>query len=128
MNAHHPKHIADLDAVTPGVGRFPERHNTVLAEVLARLISGESMTSMSAVFDSCTTRLAAKIHDLRTSYRWVIESVEQVVQTNDGRTAEICAYRLPAPIAMAAMAWGGPEYCASVKDSRLALRMAKNGV
>ena len=97
MNAYQPKHIADVDAVPPGVGCFPKQHNTELAEVLARLIDGEVMTGMSAVFDSSTIRLAAAIHDLRTSYSWVIESVKQAVPTNEGRITEICAYRLRRP-------------------------------
>ena len=125
MNAYHPTHRSEVDAVTPRVGLFPTQRNTVRAEVLARLINGEVLTGMNAVFSSSTTRLAAVVHALRTSYRWPIESVEKVVSTNDGRTAEISAYLLPSPIAMAAMTRGGAEYCASVKESRLALRMAK---
>ena len=125
MSERHPTHSVDFDPLPLGIGLFPKQHNTVRAEVLARLIKGEVMTGMSAVFDSSTTRLAVAVHALRTSYRWAIESVEKVVSTNDGRTAEIVAYLLPGLIATAAMAQGGAEYCASVRASRLALRMAK---
>lgn len=125
MNAHCPTHSPELEAVTPQVGLFPKRRDTVRAEVLARFISGEEMTSMTAVFDASTTRLASQVHMLRTSYHWAIESVEQVVSTNDGRTAEVSAYRLSSQLAMKARAQGGAEYCAIVTAARQALRQAK---
>lgn len=125
MNAHYPTHSPELEAMTLQVGLFPRKHDTVRAEVLAQLMDGRIITSMSAVFNSSTTRLAAVVHALRKSYKWAIESVEQVVSTNDGRMAEVSAYRLPSQIAMKAMAQGGAEYCASVTAARQALRQAK---
>ena len=127
MNAHNPTNNSEMNATSPSLGLFPVRRDTVRAEVFSRLIKGESMTSMTAVFDASTTRLAPQVHKLRTSYKWAIESVEQVVSTNDGRMAEVSAYRLPSQIAMEAMAQGGAEYCASVTAARQALRQAKGG-
>ena len=114
-----------MDAANSSLGNFPAQRNTVRAEVLARLISSEVMTGMDAVFDASTTRLAAVVHVLRKKYRWSIDSAVKIVSTNDGRTAEISAYRLPEATVKAAMSQGGTEYCASVKTARQALRMAR---
>ena len=50
--------------MTAQIGTFPTRLNTVTAEVLGRLLEGESLTGMDAVFGCSTTRLAAVIHYL----------------------------------------------------------------
>ena len=99
------------------VGIFPKRLDTVTAEVLARLIQGEDMTGMNAVFSSNTTRLASVVHRLIHKYLWPIAAPEITVMTNDGRTAQVSAYELPSPSRVAAI---GAEvgFCDSVKEAR----------
>lgn len=106
-------------------GTFPKQLNTVTAEVLARLLTGEKLTGMSAVFNASTTRLAAVVHRLRRQYGWAIESGECTVSTADGRIAEISAYTLPGSTAVAAISTAVANFCESVKAARLELRMAK---
>jgi hypothetical protein len=65
-------HTQDSTAIAASIGGFPSRHNTVTAEVLCRLISGENLTGMDAVFGCSTTRLAAVIHYLTEKYGWSI--------------------------------------------------------
>ena len=106
-------------------GTYPKRWSTVTSEVLANLIEGEALTAMHAVFASSTTRLAAKVHDLRHAYGWEITSTKLVVRTADGRDAEICEYSLPSHVIEAAMASGGAQFCRAVRLARKARRCAK---
>lgn len=71
------------------IGSFPARHNTVTAEVLYRLLEGESLTGMDAVFGCSTTRLAAVIYYLAQEYGWYADHVDINVGTNDGRVTVI---------------------------------------
>lgn len=103
-------------------GAFPSRHNTVTADVLARLIQGEKLTSMSTVFDANTTRLAPKVHVLRHSKGWDIVSTPAIIHTVDGRFAEVSEYSLSAASIEAAMTRGGAQFCESVRVARDRLR------
>ena len=47
---------------------LPVRTNTACAEILARLLSGQEITGMDAVFATSTTRLSAHIHYLSQNY------------------------------------------------------------
>jgi len=105
-------------------GTFSCRHNTVTADVLARLIRGKTLTSMSAVFSASTTRLAPKIFVLRRKYGWGILSPTATIYTVDGRITEIGEYSLSAASIDAAMAGGGARYCESVRVARDRLRRA----
>lgn len=104
------------------IGCFPTRHNTVTAEVLARLISGENLTGMDAVFGCSTTRLSAVIFYLTEEYGWTIDHVDIDVGTNDGRVAVIRAYYLPRATIRRAFDAGALEFCRSVKDARAKTR------
>ena len=106
-------------------GTYPKRYSTVTSEVLAKLIDGEKLTGMQAVFEASTTRLAAKVHDLRRAYGWEITSTKRVVRTADGRNAEICEYSLPSHVIEAAMEGRGAQFCQGVKLMRAARRSAK---
>lgn len=94
------------------IGSLPTRHNTVTAEVLGRLLEGESLTGMDVVFGCSTTRLAAVIHYLAGEYCWSIDHVDMEVGTNDGRVTVI----------RKAFDAGALAFCRSVKAARAATR------
>ena len=108
--------------MTAQIGTFPTRHNTVTAEVLGRLLDGESLTGMDAVFGCSTTRLAAVIHYLAGEYCWSIDHVDMEVGTNDGRVTLIRAYFLPRAVIRKAFDAGALAFCRSVKAARAATR------
>lgn len=103
-------------------GTFPSQHKSVTAEVLARLIQGETLTSMSMVFGAHTTRLAPKIHVLRHSKGWDIVSTPATIHTVDGRLTQVSEYRFSAASIQAAFANGGADFCESVRVARNQLR------
>lgn len=108
--------------MTAQIGTFPTRHNTVTAEVLGRLLEGESLTGMDAVFGCSTTRLAAVIHYLAGEYAWAVDHVDMEVGTNDGRVTLIRAYFLPRAVIRKAFDAGALAFCRSVKAARAATR------
>ena len=108
--------------MTAQIGTFPTRHNTVTAEVLGRLLDGESLTGMDAVFGCSTTRLAAVIHYLAGEYAWAVDHVDMEVGTNDGRVTLIRAYFLPRAVIRKAFDAGALAFCRSVKAARAATR------
>lgn len=112
------KCAADFTATPRAAGTFPARHNTVTAEVLSRLIKGENLTGMDAVFCANTTRLAAFINYLGETYNWTIDRVDIDVGTNDGRVAVISAYYLPRATIRRAFDAGALEFCRSVMVAR----------
>lgn len=116
------KSTTDFIATSATIGSFPNRHNTVTAEVLCRLLNGESLTGMDAVFGCSTTRLAAVIHYLAGEYCWVIDHVDMDVGTNDGRVTVIRAYFLPRAVIRKAFDAGALDFCRSVKAARAATR------
>lgn len=116
------KHAADFKANTAFIGAFPTRHNTVTAEILSRLLQGENLTGMDAVYCASTTRLAAVVEYLEKNYGWEIDRVDIDVGTNDGRVAVIRAYFLSRPTIRRAFDAGALEFCRSVKDARAKTR------
>lgn len=104
------------------LGAFPSRHNTVTAEILSRLIGGESLTGMDAVFSASTTRLSAVIFYLSESYGWTIDHADIDVGTSDGRVAVIRAYFLDRATIRRAFDAGALKFCQSVKDARAKTR------
>lgn len=104
------------------LGAFPSRHNTVTAEVLSRLIGGENLTGMDAVFSASTTRLSAVIFSLKKSHGWTIDHADMDVGTNDGRVAVIRAYFLDRATIRRAFDAGALKFCQSVKDARAKTR------
>jgi hypothetical protein len=111
-----------MSMTTHLIGAFPARHNTVTAEVLCRLLNGETLTGMDAVSECSTTRLAAVIHYLAGGYAWVADHVDMEVGTNDGRVTVIRAYFLPRAVIRKAFDAGALAFCRSVKAARAASR------
>lgn len=118
----HTENTADFKSNAVFIGAFPTRHNTVTAEVLSRLINGENLTGMDAVFSASTTRLSAVIFYLNEVYGWPIEHVDMDVGTNDGRVAVIRAYFLTRATIRRALDGGALSFCQSVKAARAKTR------
>jgi hypothetical protein len=104
------------------LGAFPSRHYTVTAEILSRLICGENLTGMDAVYCASTTRLAAVVDYLETAYGWSIDRVDMDVGTSDGRVPVIRAYFLDRVTIRRAFDAGALKFCQSVKDARAKTR------
>ena len=111
-------YATDSTAIAASIGAFPSRHNTVTAEVLGRLINGENLTGMDAVFGCSTTRLSAVIFYLSEEYGWTIDHVDIDVGTNDGRVVLIRAYFLTRATIRRAFDAGALAFCRSVRDAR----------
>ena len=103
-------------------GGFPTKHSSVCAEVLARLLNYERLTSLDAVADASTTRLSAVVFYLASKYGWTIESTDKAAGCHDGRVAWVSEYTLPADTVARAMAAGAAAWCAEVRAARRALR------
>lgn len=116
----HNEHADSINLTRPGW--FPTRHSTVTAEVLCRLLNGENLTGMDAVFDCSTTRLAAVIHYLAGEYGWNADHADIDVGTNDGRVTEIRVYFLPRAVIRNAFDAGALEFCRSVRIARAVRR------
>ena len=99
-------------------GDFPVKQNTVTADVLARLLAGERLTSLDTVYEASTTRLGAVVFYLANDYGWQIQSIDKAAGCNDGRVAWISEYFMPAEIIGRAMATGAGEWCAKVRAAR----------
>lgn len=103
-------------------GGFPAKHSSVCAEVLARLLNYERLTSLDAVVDASTTRLSAVVFYLASKYGWTIESTDKAAGCRDGRVAWVSEYTLPADTVARSMAAGAATWCADVRAARRALR------
>lgn len=123
-------HIVDDTAGAPGmgalivgaVGDFPKLRNTVCAEVLCRLLKGERMTGLDAVYGASTTRLAAVVHYLGSDYDWAIQRSDKVVGCKDGRITTVSEYFLEPSLIIAAERIGAVTWCAEVRKARMHLR------
>lgn len=113
---------AEVQGNSTLIGRIPVQNNTVLAEILARLIVGERLTGMAGVFKCSTTRLAASIHSLESNYGWSIERTDLDVVTLDGRVAKVRSYWLSPDAKRAAINAGLWKFCQDVKKIRAELR------
>ena len=94
MTNAQPRNDAELSALDSlnFKASFPSRFNTVTAQVLQKLLAGEVLTGMDAVFSASTTRLGAYIHLLKRDYGWHCEHRDLAVSVKDGRVTEIRAY------------------------------------
>lgn len=100
------------------IGRFPRVFNSVCAEVLARFLDGEELTSGDA-WDGCSSmRLAAHVHYLVSKYEWPIVSEARNVSCSDGRVASIAGYRLPEEVIAQARLAGAGIWCVKVRSAR----------
>ena len=113
---------SDFKANAVFIGAFPTRRNTVIAEVLCRLLQGENLTGMDAVLCASTTRLAASINYLGDKYNWTIDRVDIDVGTADGRVTVVTAYYLNRKAIRSAFDAGALVFCQSVKESRAKTR------
>ena len=105
-------------ADSTGIGRFPKRVNTVLAQTLADLLAGLRLTGMDAVFDASTTRLAHHIYALGRDHGWVIDSAEKVTGTNDGRVQTISEYFIAPELIEQAATQGAHDWITRVRIAR----------
>lgn len=101
---------------------YPKRHASACAEVLARLLAGEVLTSADTLDKCATMRAAAHVEYLKKRYACPIESEMRAVGCTDGRVTEVAAYRLPQPVIAQARAAGAGAWCAEVRKARAALR------
>lgn len=107
-------------AAVEGTPIFPRRIDTVTAEVLARLLRGETLTALDSVSDSSTTRLGAFIFSL-AEYGWEIESEPFAAGCKDGRVSWPHKYYLRDEV-IAKAGPGAAAWCASVFRARRDLR------
>ena len=105
-----------------GIGGFPARKNTVTADVLARLLNGERLTSLDAVHEVSTTRLGAVKFSLEETHGWNIRATDKAAGCNDGRLAWIVEYHLHPEAIEKAMAAGAGAWCEGVRKARLERR------
>lgn len=103
-------------------GGFPPKHSSVCAEVLARLLNREKLTSLDAVYVASTTRLSAAVHYLAHDYGWPIQTAYKATGCLDGRVSWVAEYTLTADVVARAMAAGGVEWCVKVRAARRVLR------
>lgn len=109
-------------ALDSAIFSYPPKLNSACAEVLARLLAGEVLTGMDAVFEASTTRLSAHTFYLNERYDWPIQSEKRAVGCTDGRVSIVSVYKLPADCIHAARAAGAGAWIAKVKAARAALR------
>ena len=126
MNSARP--IED-EASAPGTGSriiatggYPAKLATVTAEVLARLLAGERLTSLDGVRDASTTRLSAVVFYLQTEYGWPIEAADKAAGCRDGRVSWVAEYAMPSASIARAMAAGAAAWCTDVRRARAVLR------
>lgn len=105
-----------------GPGGLPSKLNTVTAEVLARLLNYERLTSLDAVDEASTTRLSAVTFYLAEKYGWPIAAMDKAAGCRDGRVAWVAEYFLDPEIVARAMAAGAGDWCAKVRAARRARR------
>ena len=128
MNSAH--HIGNDMAGAPGTGArivasagtLLSRQNTVRAAVLCRLLAGDKLTGLEAVFGASTTRLADAIHALSRDYGWPFERTDKVVGCKDGRVQTVTEYHLLPSIIADAMRNGAAAWCSEVRAARAELR------
>ncbi len=120
QNAHHDESTAGVtregDAIIPGI--FPSRNDTVMAELLARLLAGECLTSSDASIKALTTRLPAVMHALVKDYRWPIQKTRIAKGCLDGRVALVAGYSLHGDALAIALDAGAAYWCREVRAAR----------
>ena len=100
------------------VGGFPVKQNTVTADVLARLLTGERLTSLNTVYEASTTRLGAVVFYLVNKYGWQIQSIDKAAGCKDGRVAWVSEYFLGNDTLTHALAASAGQWCAAVRAAR----------
>ena len=118
----NPKDTTNFIANTVLIGGFPTRHATITAEILSRLLRGEHLTGMDAVFCASTTRLAATVDYLSTAHGWTIDRFDIDVGCNDGRMVVVRSYYLNRATIRRAFDAGALDFCRSVQAARASKR------
>lgn len=113
---------ATTSAQNSAIFTYPPRKASACAEVLARLLAGEAMTSADTLEQCGTMRAAAHVNYLKDRYGVPILSEERAVGCTDGRMETVAVYRLPQATIAAARAAGAGAWCAEVRKARTALR------
>lgn len=108
--------------IVASAGVLLARRNTVRAGVLCRLLAGDKLTGLEAVYGASTTRLADVIHSLARDYGWQVERTDKVVSCKDGRVQTVTEYHLLPSIISEAMRNGAAAWCADVRAARALLR------
>ncbi len=103
-------------------GNLPQRKNTVTADVLARLLNYERLTSLDGVYEAGTTRLSAVAFYLDERWGWAIQTTDKATGCNDGRVAWIVEYHLHPEAIAQALQDGASAWCAEVRKARLERR------
>ena len=130
MKNAHPHQKAEVSAPATGAlivtsaGKLPARTDTLRAEVLRRLLCGDTLTGLEAAFGASTTRLAAVVHALTEKYGWTIGRIGKAVGCNDGRIQTVTEYHLLPLTLSEAMRSGADAWCTEVCAAR-ALRRTK---
>lgn len=106
--------------ITPEIWKV--LHAVLHAEVLARLLNGERLTSLDAVYEASTTRLGAVKFSLEETHGWNIRATDKAAGCNDGRLAWIVEYHLHPEAIEKAMAAGAGAWCEGVRKARLERR------
>jgi hypothetical protein len=124
MNNAQPHNQAELSAPSSlnFKASFPNRCNTVTAQVLQKLLAGEPLTGMDAVFNASTTRLGAYVHVLKRDYGWHCEHRDIAVSCKDGRVTEIRAYFFSHETIAHARSMNADDFCQRVIAARAKLR------
>lgn len=103
-------------------GTYPKLTNTVTADVLAHLLSGERMEGLDTVYSSSTTRLAAVIEYLAKRYDWFICREDKATGCADGRVSTVSVYWLLQSTIADANKKGAAVWCADVRAARMKRR------
>ncbi len=110
------------DAKFTPTGDYPDRLDTVTAEVLMRLLNYETLTSLDGVYDANTTRLSAVVFYIEQAYGWTIDRRDMATGCKDGRVAWVKEYFFDPRTIEAALAAGAGAWCSDVRRARAALR------
>ena len=97
---------------------FPAKQNTVTSDVLARVLTWESLTSLDTVYEASTTCLGTVVFYLANNYEWLTQSIDKAIGWKDGCVAWVFEYFLPAEIIVCAMAVDAGEWCVKVRAAR----------
>ncbi len=122
MKKRPTRETAKPSAPDSAIFSYPPRLASACAEVLARLLAGEVLTSLDTLDKCATTRAAAHVDYLSKQYGWPIASEYRAAGCTDGRVTTIATYRLPQQTITAARAAGAGAWCLEVRKARTALR------
>jgi len=98
---------------------FPPVLDSVIAEVLACLLDGQTITQRESYERFSTVNIPRTIHDLRHNYGWPVITTPEESPTRDGRIARYARYSL-APDVIARHT--DPQYICDVYAARKARR------